>query len=66
LVPGGPAERAGIRPGDIIVKAGEHDIHDAQSLQRLLFADAIGTELVVAVYRDGRQVELRAVPAELT
>jgi serine protease Do len=66
LVPGGPAERAGIRPGDIIVKAGEHDIHDAQSLQRLLFADAIGAELAVAVYRDGRQVELRAIPAELT
>ena len=66
LVPGGPAERAGIRPGDIIVKAGEHDIHDAQSLQRLLFADAIGAELAVVVYRDGRQVELRAVPAELT
>jgi len=66
LVPGGPAERAGMRPGDIIVKAGEHDIHDAQSLQRLLFADAIGAELAVAVYRDGRQVELRAIPAELT
>ena len=66
LVPGGPAERAGIRPGDVIVKAGEHDIHDAQSLQRLLFADAIGAELAVAVYRDGRQVELRAIPAELT
>ena len=66
LVPGGPAELAGIRPGDIIVKAGEHEIHDAQSLQRLLFADAIGAELVLAVYRDGREVELRAVPAELS
>jgi len=66
LVPGGPAERAGIRPGDIIVKAGEHDVHDAQSLQRLLFADAIDAELVLAVYRDGRQVDLRAIPAELS
>ena len=39
---------------------------DAQSLQRLLFADAIGRPLPVTVLRNGAMVDVIAVPAELT
>ena len=39
---------------------------DAQSLQRLLFADAIGRPLPMTTYRRGAMVDVIAVPTELT
>ena len=64
--PARPADRAGLRPGDVVVTAGREPVSDAQSLQRLLFADAIGRPLPVTVLRNGAMVDVIAVPAELT
>jgi len=66
VVTGAPADRAGLRPGDVVVTAGRAPVSDAQSLQRLLFADAIGRPLPVTVLRNGAMVDVIAVPAELT
>jgi S1-C subfamily serine protease len=66
VVAGAPADRAGLRPGDVVVTAGRAPVSDAQSLQRLLFADAIGRPLPVTVLRNGAMVDVIAVPAELT
>ena len=66
VVAGAPADRAGLRPGDVVVTAGRAPVSDAQSLQRLLFSDAIGRPLPVTVLRNGAMVDVIAVPAELT
>ena len=66
VVTGAPADRAGLRPGDVVVTAGRAPVSDAQSLQRLLFAEAIGRPLPVTVLRNGAMVDVIAVPAELT
>ena len=66
VVAGAPADRSGLRAGDIVVTAGRQPVSDAQSLQRLLFADAIGVPLPVTVLRNGAMVDVIAVPAELT
>ena len=66
VVAGAPADRAGLRPGDVVVTAGRAPVSDAQSLQRLLFAEAIGRPLPVTVLRNGAMVDVIAVPAELT
>src|SRR5580700_1175596 len=42
VVGGGPADRAGLRAGDLLVSAGGNPVSRAQDLQRLMFADAIG------------------------
>ena len=66
VISGSPAETAGLRPGDLVLSAGAADLRDAQSLQRLLFADAIGIRFPVTVLRGEAMVDVIAVPAELT
>ncbi|MBD0292834.1 MAG: trypsin-like peptidase domain-containing protein [Jiangellaceae bacterium] len=65
VVPGSPADRAGLKPGDLVLSAGRAPVAAAQSLQRLLFADAIGTPLPLTVLRNGAMVDVIAVPTEL-
>jgi S1-C subfamily serine protease len=66
VVAGSPADRAGLKAGDLVLEAGRRPVAEAQSLQRLLFADAIGRELPVTVYRMGAMVDVITVPTELT
>jgi S1-C subfamily serine protease len=66
VVPGSPADRAGLRAGDLVLEAGRRPVAEAQSLQRLLFAEAIGQHLPVTVYRRGAMVDVITVPTELT
>ena len=65
VVEGSPAERAGLRPEDLVVELDGVELADADDLQRLMTAERIGRRLDATVVRDG---ELRAValtPAEL-
>jgi S1-C subfamily serine protease len=64
-VSGGPADRAGLRPGDLLLTAGGHEVATAQDLQRLMFAEAIGRSLPITVMRNGALVDVIAEPAEL-
>jgi S1-C subfamily serine protease len=66
VVPGSPADRAGLKAGDLVLEAGRRPVAEAQSLQRLLFADAIGRDLPMTVYRRGAMVDVITVPTELT
>jgi len=65
VVTGGPADRAGLRPGDLLLTAGGHEVATAQDLQRLMFADAIGRPLAITVMRNGALVDVIAEPSEL-
>jgi S1-C subfamily serine protease len=66
VVAGSPADRAGLAPGDLVLEAGRRPVAEAQSLQRLLFAEAIGKPLPVTVYRRGAMVDVVTLPSELT
>jgi len=66
VVPGSPADHAGLKPGDLVLEAGRRPVADAQSLQRLLFADAIGQPLPMTVHRRGAMVDVITAPTELT
>jgi S1-C subfamily serine protease len=65
VVSGGPAARAGLRPGDLLVSAGGHPVQKAQDLQRLMFEEAIGRPLSITVFRNGALVDVIAEPDEL-
>jgi S1-C subfamily serine protease len=65
VVQGGPADRAGLRVGDLLLTAGGREVAAAQDLQRLMFAEAIGHPFPVTVMRNGALVDVIAQPAEL-
>jgi S1-C subfamily serine protease len=65
VLAGSPADRAGLQAGDLIMTAGSRPVSNAESLQKLLFADAIGKPLPVRVLRDGKELDLVAVPEEM-
>jgi S1-C subfamily serine protease len=65
LVPDGPAARAGLRVGDVLVSAAGKPVTTAQDLQRLMFAEAIGHPLEITVLRNGALVDVIARPSEL-
>src|SRR6266567_2673852 len=65
LVPDGPAARAGLRVGDVLVNAAGRPVTTAHDLQRLMFGDAIGKPLEITVLRNGALVDVIAQPSEL-
>ncbi|HMG63191.1 MAG TPA: trypsin-like peptidase domain-containing protein [Streptosporangiaceae bacterium] len=65
VVPSGPAARAGLRAGDLLLTAGNGPVASAQDLQRLMFGEAIGRPLAITVVRNGALVDVIAEPAEL-
>jgi S1-C subfamily serine protease len=65
VVAGGPADRAGLRTGDLLLTADGHEVATAQDLQRLMFAEAIGRRLGITVMRNGALVDVIAEPSEL-
>jgi S1-C subfamily serine protease len=65
VVPGGPADRAGLRAGDLLLTAAGKPVEKAQDLQRLMFDEAIGKPLAITVMRNGALVDVIAQPSEL-
>ena len=65
VVPDGPAARAGLRTGDLLLTAADHPVSAAQDLQRLMFAEAIGRPMAITVLRNGALVDVIAEPSEL-
>ncbi|MCG2622195.1 trypsin-like peptidase domain-containing protein [Arthrobacter sp. I2-34] len=66
VMAGSPAETAGLHAGDLVLSAGGRPVASAESLQKLLFADAIGVPFPLAVLRSGTVLEVLTMPQELT
>jgi S1-C subfamily serine protease len=65
VVAGGPAERAGLRAGDLLLTVAGNPVAVSQDLQRLMFSEAIGRPLSITVMRNGALVDVIAEPTEL-
>jgi len=62
VAPGGPADRAGIRPGAYLVSVDGHNCRDAESLIRLVRSLNTDEEVVVTIYQDGKKSKLKLRP----
>jgi serine protease Do len=63
-IAGTPAEQAGIKGGDQIVKVGIYDIGDLDDLRNALFYTRVGEYVPLKVQREGREVECTVRIAE--
>lgn len=61
----GPAEKAGIEAGDIIIKADGRDVRSSSELPRIITAIKPGAKVTLTVFRKGAQREFTVVVAEL-
>jgi signal transduction histidine kinase len=58
VTPGGAAEKAGIKPGDILVTIDSIEVHEWSSIYR---GDKAGDTCYYGIIRDGRKIELPVV-----
>jgi len=65
VVPGSPADRARVRPEDVIVELDGRPIESAADLQRAMVAEAIGKPVKALALRGEVVEELELVPEEL-
>jgi len=63
VMAGSPAEKAGLKQGDILVTFDGKEIKDARQLQLAVAEAPIGKQLVAEIYRDGR---LQKITVQLT
>jgi S1-C subfamily serine protease len=65
VVDGSPADRAGLRPEDLIVELDGTPVADVDDLQRLMAGELIGRGVTARLLRRGHEVEVEVVPDEL-
>ena len=65
VMEGSPAERAGIRPEDLILEIDGRRVERVEDLQRLMVAELIGARVEALLLRAGAELRVELVPAEL-
>jgi serine protease Do len=58
VIKGSPAERAGLKKNDIIMRYGDKEITDSSQLQNSVAASPAGRDVKLTILRDGKQQEL--------
>lgn len=62
---GSPAEKVGIRRGDIILEFNGKKVHDVGNLRNMVAQSKVGSEITLVIRRGDKEYSFRAVIAEL-
>lgn len=65
VIPGAPADKAGIQAGDVVLTVNGKAVEGAVDLRRTLGAIKPGTTVVLQINRRGKMIEFKPVLAEL-
>ena len=64
VVPGGPANKAGLKEGDVIVSFGGQDVTMVEELTKLLHSSKIGEPLAIKYWRGKTENTVTLIPVE--
>ena len=64
VLEGGPADQAGLKPGDVIAMIDRRPIGSSPEMLKSIAAKAPGSPLSIALYRDDRELEQIAIVGE--
>lgn len=59
ISPNSPAEDAGIRPGDVIIKIGKAMVSNAREIQKELLTYPVGAVVPLTVFRSGKEMPVK-------
>ncbi len=62
--PGGPADKAGIKPGDVIIAFNGKEVEDNDDLVRAVSDAGIGKRVTVGILRNGKRMTLHLTTTE--
>ena len=65
IIPDGPAVKAGIEPGDVILRFDDQEVDEMRALPRIVANTVIGKTVKVEVWRKGKSVTLDVAIAEM-
>ena len=66
VVDGSPAQRAGIKPEDLLLEIAGTKLDRMEDLQRVMDGTVAGSAVSVTIHRGGRTLNLEVTPAELS
>ncbi|MGB8712588.1 MAG: PDZ domain-containing protein, partial [Onishia taeanensis] len=58
IVPDGPADAAGLQPGDVLIKVDGRTIRDARAVMTDIAAISPGTQLPLSLVRNGERMDV--------
>ncbi len=61
---GSPAQKSGVREGDILIGFNDHTVPDIDALHRILTESRLGVRATLAILRGTEKIALDIVPAE--
>ena len=64
IVPGGPADKAGLKAGDVITKFGDQEIADVNELLRAIRSAQVGQTVTITFWRSNTEMTTPATLAE--
>jgi serine protease Do/serine protease DegQ len=64
VLPGGPAEKAGLQPNDVILRFGDASVEDLQHFQRLVLDAAVDRPVSLLILRRGKEITASVTVAE--
>jgi serine protease Do len=65
VTPGGPAEKGGLKTGDVVVRFDGKKVNEMRRLPRIVAETQVGREVEVGVLRDGKVINSKITVGEL-
>ncbi len=62
---GGPAEKAGVKTGDVIIKFNDIEIKNMKELPKVVAGTSVGKSVPLVILRDGKELTLNVTLGEL-